>query len=69
MEIDLATARRWQHASVETRRKLADSLAKIISRTLDRGGGDFWGFADRISQKATERGMTEEKLAQLLNEE
>lgn len=69
LEIDSDTAKKWQNASLEKRKKLSNSLAQIISRTLKEKDEDFWLFVDRISQKATEKGMTEEKLAQLLNEE
>lgn len=69
LEVNDIAARKWRMAPAIKKAKLAESIANLINSSLVKNDDDFWDFVDRISQKATDNGLTEEKLNQLLNED
>lgn len=69
LEVNDIAARKWRMAPAIKKAKLAESIANLINSSLVKDDDDFWDFVDRISQKATDNGLTEEKLNQLLNED
>lgn len=69
LEVNDIAARKWRMAPATKKAKLAESIANLINSSLVKDDDDFWDFVDRISQKAADNGLTEEKLNQLLNED
>ncbi|HLX61188.1 MAG TPA: hypothetical protein VKX17_07890 [Planctomycetota bacterium] len=67
IEVDPDTARDYNAAPAEERRKL-DVLLSLHLRRAMRSGRPLREVMDSISQKAQERGMTPEILEQILNE-
>ena len=67
IEVDSETARDYQDASAEQRRKL-DALISLHLRRAMQSKQSLREVMDSISQKAKERGMTQDVLEQILNE-
>jgi len=68
IEVDEETARAYQAASEEDRRKM-DSLLGLKLRSLTRSQTSLKAYMDEISRRAEDRGLTPEKLEALLNDE
>ena len=70
IEVDNATAKKWQDASPEIKNQLEKNIEKQIE-ILSRGvkEDEFFALLDRISDEAVKNGLTEEILEKLLNEE
>jgi hypothetical protein len=68
IEVDEETARAYQAASEEDRRKM-DSLLGLKLRSLTRSQTSLRAYMDEISRRAEERGLTPDKLEALLNDE
>jgi len=49
--------------------RLAKSIELLIDKTYSESEDGFWEFVEKLSQKAKERGLTEEELNKILNEE
>jgi prevent-host-death family protein len=62
-----------QHEPVVIRRQKRDVAVLLSPREYDRlralNAGEFQQFCDRIGRRAAARGLTESKLARLLNDE
>ena len=70
IEVDEATAQRWQDASPEIKEHLEKNFEKqmaILSRGVKEE--EFFALLDKISDEAVRNGLTEEILEKLLNEE
>lgn len=70
IEVDEATAKKWQEVSPEVKGKLQKNLKsqiEILSRSVDYDR--FFTLLDKMSDEAVKNGLTEEILQQLLNEE
>ena len=67
VEVDRDTARNYNAAPADQRRKL-DALVRLRLRRDLRSKQSLRDVMDSISQKAKERGMTPEFLEQILNE-
>ncbi|SFP65608.1 hypothetical protein [Parafilimonas terrae] len=70
IEVDDATAKKWQEVSP----KIKEQLEKNIERQIEilyRGvqEDEFFTLLDKISDEAVKNGLTEEMLEKLLNEE
>ena len=70
IEVDDATAKKWQEVSS----KIKEQLEKNIERQIEilyRGvqEDEFFTLLDKISDEAVKNGLTEEMLEKLLNEE
>lgn len=70
LEVDNATAKKWQEASPEIKNQLEKNIEKQIE-ILSRGvkEDEFFALLDKISDEAVKNGLTEEILEKLLNEE
>ena len=70
IEVDEATAKKWQDASPKIKDRLEKNIEKQIA-ILTRGIKDeeFFALLDRLSDEAVKNGLTEEILEKLLNEE
>lgn len=69
LEVDDRSAKKWKYASQDKRERLSKSIGQLIDRSLAAEDDDFWHFIDKISSEAEANGLTEERLAILLNEE
>ncbi len=70
IEVDEATAKKWQEASPEIKSRLEKNVVSQIE-ILTRGAkaDKFFTLLDNISDEAVKNGLTEEILEKLLNEE
>lgn len=69
IEVNTLAARQWKVFSSEKKKAIEKSLEKYINTSFADDKDTFWQFVERISKKASENGLTEEKLNQILNEE
>jgi hypothetical protein len=69
LEVDDISAKKWRFASTEKRNQLNSTINRILKRAFDKNEDDFWQFLDKVGKKAEEKGLTEEQLNKLLNEE
>ncbi len=70
IEVDEATAKKWQEVSPKIKEHLEKSFEKqmaILSRGVKEE--EFFALLDKISDEAVRNGLTEEILEKLLNEE
>ena len=70
IEVDEATAKKWQEVSAETKSVLEknfQNLIEIISHEIKIA--HFESLLDKASDEAARNGLTEEILQQLLNKE
>ena len=70
IEVDEATAKKWENASPKIKGQIEKNIEKQID-ILTRGVKDdeFFALLDKISDEAIKNGLTEEILEKLLNEE
>jgi len=70
IEVDDATAKKWQNVSSKIKSELGKSFERQID-ILSQGikGAEFKALLDKVSDEAAKNGLTEEILQQLLNEE
>ena len=70
IEVDDATAKKWQKVSPKIKSQLERSFEKQID-ILSQGikEAEFKSLLDKASDEAANNGLTEEILQQLLNEE
>lgn len=62
IEVDEKSAKKWRYASSEKKERLAKSIEILIDKTYFEDEDGFWEFVEKISQKAAEKGLTEEEL-------
>jgi hypothetical protein len=68
-EVDDNAAKKWRYASQEKKSQLNNTINQIITKAFEKKEDDFWQFLDKVGKKAEEKGLTEEVLNKLLNEE
>jgi len=70
IEVDDATAKKWQNVSPKIKNELEKSFERQID-ILSQGikEAEFKALLDKVSDEAAKNGLTEEILQQLLNEE
>ena len=70
IEVDDATAKKWQDVSPETKRGLEKSFQSLIEKiSYETKVAHFESLLDKASDEAERNGLTEEIFQQLLNEE
>ena len=70
LEVDGATAKKWQEASPEIKKGLEKKIEDLLERISDEiKVAHFEALLDKASDEATRNGLTEEILEKLLNEE
>lgn len=70
LEVDEATARKWQEASPEIKKGLGRKIQNLLDKvSYEIKVANFEALLDKASDEATRNGLTEEILEKLLNEE
>ena len=71
LRVSADVAEAYESASPEEKRKLEALLSSRLRETIRhrKGGRSLEEIMDEMSQRAQERGLTQEKLDEILNEE
>lgn len=69
IEVAETFAKKWRYSSSEKKERLAKGIEILIDKAYSESDDGFWEFVEKLSQKATERGLTEEELNRILNED
>jgi len=70
IEVDALTAKRWRLASEEKRKKIAQKIdVRLAKGLMADSKEEFKKFLDEIGKTMEERGLTEEILQDILNED
>jgi len=70
IEVDEATARKWQDVSPEIKKGLGKRIEDLLERvSYEIKVANFEAVLDRASDEAARNGLTEEILEKMLNEE
>jgi hypothetical protein len=70
LEVDEQTAKTWRSTSVKLRKQVSKSLERVLTESLNKTKEtNFELLLQEIRIEAAKNGLTEEVLAQLLNEE
>lgn len=70
LEVDTATATKWNEASPEVKKGLEKKVKQLLERiSYEINTSHFESLLDRASDEAERNGLTEEILEKLLNEE
>lgn len=70
LEVDDATAKKWQDASPEIKKGLGKKIEDLLKRiSYEIQINNFETLLDKASDEAARNGLTEEILEKLLNEE
>ena len=70
IEVDEATGKKWGLAPAKFKKEISERISESISKILDDTRKEnFLAYLDEIGEKMKQRGLTEEVLQQLLNEE
>ena len=68
LEVDDVVAKNWHSASDDTKKQLNATVSQLLKKALTKKGDDFWQFIEKVGKQAQAKGLTEEKLNELLNE-
>lgn len=70
IEVDEATGKKWGLAPAKFKKEIAEGISESISKFLDDARKEnFLAYFDDIGERVAERGLTEEILQKMLNEE
>lgn len=70
IEVDEATGEKWRRASSEFRKEISEKISESISKILDDNRKkQFLEYLNELRSKMKERGLTEEILQEILNDE
>jgi hypothetical protein len=70
IEVDEATAKKWQESSPEIKKGLGNKIEDLLERiSYEIKVANFEKLLDKASDEAAKNGLTEEILEKLLNEE
>lgn len=70
LEVDEATAKKWQEASPEIKKGLGKKIENLLDKvSYEIKVANFEALLDKASDEAARNGLTEEILEKLLNEE
>lgn len=69
IEVDEAIAKKWRLSSQERRNKISQQINLTIARELTESKEDFLQYLNELRSKMKERGLTEEILQEILNDE
>ena len=70
IEVDEATAKKWEEASPEIKKGLEKKIEELLDRvSYELKVAHFEALLDKGSDEAARNGLTEEILEKLLNEE
>ena len=69
LEVDERIAKAWRKESMEKRKAITNKISVQISRELfEYSKDDFQQYLSELRKKMKERGLTQEKLDEILNE-
>jgi hypothetical protein len=70
LEVDEQIAKAWRQASSQKRKEISNKINVRLGRELfEYSKDDFLLYLDQLRGKMVERGLTQEKLDEILNEE
>lgn len=70
IEVDALTAKKWRLASEEKRKKIAQKIdVRLAKELMVDSREEFKTFLDQLGKSMEERGLTEEILQEILNED
>ena len=69
IEVDEETAEKWRLASEKKRNEISQEMNLRIAKDLAESKEDFLQYLDELGAKMKERGLTEEILQDILNDE
>jgi hypothetical protein len=70
LEVNEQTAKAWRNTSDKLRSQIGKGIEQFLSETLQKSKkANFELLLEEARKSASEKGLTEEKLQQLLNEE
>lgn len=69
LEVDEATAKKWNLAPAKFKKEIADRVSESITKILDDNRkANFLAYLDEIGEKMKQRGLTEEALNDILKD-
>lgn len=68
IEVADATAKKWRLASQKRRNEIAQEINIRLTKALSGSKEEFKQFLDELSATMKERGLTEEKLNEILKD-
>ena len=70
IEVDEAVAKKWRRTSPEFKKEASEKISESISKILDDNRKKhFLEYLDELRSKMKQRGLTEEILQEILNDE
>jgi len=69
IEVDEATGKKWELSSRKRKESLSQEINVKLARDLADTKEDFIQYLDELRLTMKERGLTEEKLQEILNDE
>jgi phosphotransacetylase len=69
IQVDDETAKKWRLASQKKRNEISQEMNLRIAKGLANSKEDFLQYLDELGAKMKERGLTEEILQDILNNE
>ena len=70
LEVDDQVAKSWRYSSEKKRQEVNSTINKMLEIAFKRkGDSDFIQFIKEVQDKAVERGLTEDILNDILNEQ
>jgi len=69
IEVDEAVAKKWRLSSQKRRNRISQRINLTMARELTESKEDFIQYLNEIRSKMKERGLTEELLQEILNDE
>ncbi len=70
IEVEDATAKKWRLSSQQKRDKIAQKInVRLAKELMADSKEEFKAYVDELSQRMQERGLTEEILNDILNDE
>lgn len=69
IEVDEATAKKWRLSSQKRRNRVSQQVNITLAKELADSKEDFIQYLDELRSTMKERGLTEEILEEILNDE
>lgn len=69
IEVDDVTAKKWRLSSQKSRNRVSQQVNIILAKEFADSKEDFLQYLDELRSTMKERGLTEEKVNEILNED
>lgn len=69
LEVQPETARKWRTSSQERKKEIAQRMDIRLAKELSESRKEFMQFLDELGQTMEERGLTEDILREILEDE